>query len=118
MNIDKIIEKNKSREFISQFIYHGHGRVYERLAKKKKEKQCEGCESDIDAIIEEMELNIIDIIEVIKDNINHELDKFKMPIIRIRKGLNYPAKEQLEEVKKSKEDLRNRLNKVMEVKNG
>jgi len=112
IDIDRILEKNKSREFISQFIYHGHGSVCERLARKKV-KRCEGCESDIDAIIDEIKHNMIDIIEIIKDNVNHELDRFEFPIIAIRKGMDFPAKEQLEEVKKSREDLRKRINKVI-----
>jgi hypothetical protein len=99
MKIDKIIEKNKSREFISQFIYHGHGRVYERLAKKKKEKRCEGCESDIDAIIDFIKFNMVITTEntikefkkVIRKKI-HELENIQNGVYGNKKDLIIPAK--------------------------
>jgi hypothetical protein len=45
------VRKNKDiRKFLIQFIQHGHGKVLERLSNKKI--KCEGCEFDMDAIIE------------------------------------------------------------------
>ena len=66
MKTDQVGLKEKElkefRKFISQFIYYPHGIAYERLSNKKI-KKCDGCEADIDGIVEEVECLILNKID-------------------------------------------------------
>jgi hypothetical protein len=75
--INAILKKNKTREFISQFIYYPHGHVVKRL-NKSKPKACEGCEADIDAIIDEIRYTIIELLEGKCKRIDYQCKKCKV----------------------------------------
>ncbi len=51
--IRKIDKMKDLKEFIIQFVHHGHGNAIGRL--NSKEIKCGGCEEDVNAIIEAVE---------------------------------------------------------------
>ena len=58
---EQVLKDKELRKFIIQFVHYGHGNVGGRLLTKKI--KCDGCEEDVNAIIEDISSRTIKLME-------------------------------------------------------
>lgn len=93
------------RQFIIQFIHYGHGEVINRL--NPKEIKCDGCEEDVNAIIEAVEEYKLKEIEKVIDEEIKEYKKIKSEI-----------EEKYSDIEPSKENQELRINATLSTLKG
>ena len=112
---EQVLKDKELRKFIIQFVHYGHGNVGGRLLTKKI--KCDGCEEDVNAIIEDISSRTIKLMEeefdksikiasdVVNKDYNKKLEKQKTDFRKMIEGMINFHKMEKEELIKKEADL-------------